>query len=211
MSVQHIEVIVEEASAEAALQSLLPTLLGETSFSIHAYLGKSELLRRLPDRLRGYGLRRKTDTWFRDHCRIVVMVDRDDDDCAKLKKDLEKFANDAGLLSRSRANGKPYVIVTRIAVEELEAWFFGDWQAVVAGYPKVDPHVASQAKFRACDEIKGGTWEALERVLQKSGYFMSGIRKIEFARTIAANMIASRNTSPSFQHFAAAIAELRAA
>lgn len=209
MSVQHVEVIVEEPSAEAALQSLLPTLLGEVSFIVHAHQGKAELLKRLPDRLRGYALRRKNDPWFRDHCRVVVLVDRDDDDCIELKKKLEKFAADAGLMSRRSSKARPYVIATRVAIEELEAWFFGDWQAVLAAYPKVDPHVPSQAKHRSCDEIKGGTWEAFERVLQSSGYFSSGLRKIEVARTVAAHMHASRNTSPSFQRFAAVLAEMR--
>ena len=119
MSVQHVEVIVEEPSAEAALQSLLPTLLGEVSFLVHAHQGKAELLKRLPDRLRGYALRRKNDPWFRDHCRVVVLVDRDDDDCIELKKKLEKFAADAGLMSRRSSKARPYVIATRVAIEVM--------------------------------------------------------------------------------------------
>jgi hypothetical protein len=68
----------------------------------------------------------------------------------------------------------------------------------------------SRAKYRACDEIKGGTWEALERELQAAGYFSSGLRKIEVARTITPNMSPPRNTSPSFKRFVEVLGELRA-
>ncbi len=33
------------------------------------------------------------------------------------------------------------------------------------------------------DAIPGGTWEAFERVLQRSGYFQTGLRKLEAAQT----------------------------
>jgi hypothetical protein len=34
---------------------------------------------------------------------------------------------------------------------------------------------------RVPDDIKGGTWEAFQHVLQSSGYFTDGLRKIEAA------------------------------
>lgn len=54
MSVDHLEVLVEEPSMEAALQALLPKLLGGTSFRILTHQCKDQLLQRLPDRLKGY-------------------------------------------------------------------------------------------------------------------------------------------------------------
>ena len=54
MSVGHIEVLVEEPSIESALRLLLPMMLNKTSFEIYTHQGKSELLERLPQRLRGY-------------------------------------------------------------------------------------------------------------------------------------------------------------
>ena len=51
---------------------------------------------------------------------------------------------------------------------------------------------------RSPDEIKGGTWEAFEREMQRAGYFAGGLRKIEAARAIAAHMVPSRIRSPSF-------------
>ncbi len=51
----HLEFLVEEASAEAALNNIIPKILGEDiSFLIHPYQGKDDLLDKLPKRLRGY-------------------------------------------------------------------------------------------------------------------------------------------------------------
>jgi hypothetical protein len=202
VTVEHVELLVEEPSMEAALRLLLPTVLGDLSFEIYPHQCKDELLLRLPQRLRGYGRRRKSDAWFRDNCRIVVVIDRDDDDCAKLKRRMEKIANDAGLATRSSQKGGAYMVVNRLAIEELEAWYFGDWKAVQAAYPRVSATIPSQA---------GGTWEALERVLQKAGYFSGGLRKVEAARAVAAHMQPPRNASPSFCTFRDALLEMAGA
>lgn len=45
MTVEHVEVLVEEPSAEAALEVLLPKLLGAVTFQIHAHQGKPEVFR----------------------------------------------------------------------------------------------------------------------------------------------------------------------
>ena len=54
-----------------------------------------------------------------------VVVDRDSDDCHKLKNKLEDIAKEAGLTTRTSAGSK-WQVVNRIVVEELEAWYFGD-------------------------------------------------------------------------------------
>ncbi len=202
MTVSHVEVLVEEPSAEAALRLLMPKILGDTSFAVYAHSCKENLLKRLPERLRGYA------SWLPDDWRIVVVVDRDDDDCSKLKLRLEAFAAEAGLTTKSSVRSKRFCVVNRVAIEELEAWYFGDWEAVQTAYPKVDGNIPSQAKYRAPDEIKGGTWEAFERVMKASGYFKTGLRKIEAARSVAEHMDPGRNTSPSFRALRDALAEL---
>jgi hypothetical protein len=202
MSVEHIEVLVEEPSMEMALRTLLPKMLGSTSFEVYAHQCKEDLLVRLPERLRGYA------SWVPDTWRIVVIVDRDDADCAKLKAHLEKIAKAAKLTTRSGARGKAYIVVNRIAIEELEAWYFGDWEAVRSSYPRVPATIPSKGKYRDPDAIAGGTWEAFERVLQQAGYFAQGLAKIEAARAIAANMSPERNTSRSFQALREALGEM---
>lgn len=202
MSVERIEVLVEEPSMEMALRVLLPKILGSTSFEVYPHQGKADLLARLPERLRGYA------TWLPDSWRIVVIVDRDDDDCISLKTQLEEIARTAKLASRSVARGDGYVVVNRIAIEELEAWYFGDWEAVTGSYPRVPVTIPAKSQYRDPDAIRGGTWEAFERVLQQAGYFKQGLAKIEAARTIAAHMSPAKNTSRSFQVFRDAMSEM---
>ena len=79
MTVEHVAILVEEASMAAALHLLLPRLLGELSFEVHPHQGKHDLLARLPGKLRGYA------SWLPETWRIVVVVDRDNDDCHELK------------------------------------------------------------------------------------------------------------------------------
>jgi hypothetical protein len=208
MTVEHVEILVEEISTEAALRLLLPKILGSVAFEVYPHQGKDALMRRLPSRLRAYTRRREHDPWFRDHCRIVVVIDRDNDDCVILKQRLEAMAKDAGLTTRTSALGQPYVVVNRLAIEELEAWYFGDWSAVRTAFPKVAPTIPAQAAYRQPDLIAGGTWEAFERVLQRAGYFSGGLRRVEAARVVAMHMEPERNTSPSFRALRDALQEM---
>ncbi|WP_095986405.1 DUF4276 family protein [Cystobacter fuscus] len=204
MSVEHVEVFVEEPSMEAFLRLVLPRMLGDTSFEVYTHQCKDELLMRLPERLRGYA------SWLPETWRIVVVVDRDDD-CVALKCELERLALEAGLSTRSSPKQKGYSVVNRVAIEELEAWYFGDWDAVRAAYPRVKPTVPAQSKYRDPDGIAGGTWEAFEHVLKNAGYFKTGLRKIEAARAVGEHMVPSRNLSRSFQFLRTALSEMASA
>ena len=202
MTAQHLEFLVEERSMEAFLRALLPHLLPrDRTFEVQVFQGKRDLLQKLESRLRGYA------RWLSDDCRIVVMVDRDDDECLALKEQLEEAAGRAGLLSRSRAAGRPWQLVNRVVIEELEAWYFGDWEVVRVAYPKVSATIPNKAAYRVPDAVAGGTWEAFERILKRHGYFTTGLRKVEAARAIAAHVDPARNRSRSFGVFVGAIAE----
>lgn len=206
MALSNLIVFVEEPSMEVAMTGLLPKIVGETPFQIIRFQCKNELIARLPERLKGYS------SWIPEDWAILVIVDRDDDDCRMLKQVLEQFALDAGLRTRATAKaGQRIQVVNRIAIEELEAWFFGDWTAVIAAYSKVVHTIPQKAGFRDPDGIAGGTWEALERVLKNAGYFPTGLRKIECARTIVEHMEPVRNSSKSFQAMHSALAALCAA
>jgi hypothetical protein len=200
----HIEALVEEASAEAALRNLMPLILGDAAtFSVHPFQGKQNLLSALPARLRGYS------KWLPPDWRIVVMIDADRTDCREQKEQLERIARDVGLSTRSHVrSGQTFQVLNRLAVEELEAWFFGDLEALRAVYPRVPSSLGSRAPYRDCDAIRGGTWEALERVLQKSGYHGGGLGKVQAAREISAHMDPVRNRSRSFQAFRRGLIEL---
>ncbi|HKO56597.1 MAG TPA: DUF4276 family protein [Thermoanaerobaculia bacterium] len=199
MTIEHLEILVEEPSAEAALRALLPRFLADVTFAVYSHGGKADLMAKLTERLRGYA------AWLPHTWRIVVVVDRDDEDCMTLKKRMDGIAAAAGLVTPSASRRR--ALVNRIAIEELEAWYFGDWTAVRTAFPKVRATIPSQSRYRNPDAIAGGTWEAFERILQTGGYMKGGLRKIEAARAVAERMQPDRNTSRSFQAFWRAIVD----
>jgi hypothetical protein len=115
----------------------------------------------------------------------------------------------SGLGTRSRPARGSFSVTNRIAIEELEAWYFGDWQAVRKAYPRAPVNLPQRAGYRHPDSISGGTWEALERTLRSAGYFPGGLRKIEAAREIARHMDPARNRSRSFCNLRDTLADLR--
>ena len=202
MTAHHLEVLTEELSMAVLLETLLPRLLpAGTTFAIHSFGSKSVLLKNLRNRLRGYS------RWLPDGYRIVVVIDRDTGDCRKLKAQLESISRRSGLVTRSCAEGGRWQVVNRIAVEELEAWYFGDWEAVCEAYPRTSRNVPAKAAYRDPDAIRGGTWEAFERIMQRHGYFEAGLRKVEAAHAVATFMDPMRNRSHSFAMFRDAVLE----
>lgn len=187
---------------EAALREIAPKIIGDLSFEVYPYQCKNDLLDKLESRLKGYA------AWLPPDWRIMVIVDRDDDRCDQLKQRLNAAARNAGLRTRPHGEDLAIQVVNRIAIEELEAWFFGDWEAVRMVYPKVNVNVPNKSGYRDPDAIAGGTWEALERIFQRAGYFQTGLRKVEAARAIAKKMDPAINRSTSFKAFRDAIAEM---
>ncbi len=196
MAVSHIEFLVEELSMEAFLNSWLPRFLPDgCTFNIHSYQGKQALLRKLEGRLKGYALFLPPS-----HC-IIVIVDMDQDDCKQLKSKLESACGQAGLCSRQAAGSPPWQVVTRVAIEELEAWYFGNWQAVCRAFPGGSSTIPQRSGYRNPDAIQGGTWEAFERVLKKGGHCRQDLLKVQAAIAIGQHINPERNRSPSFQAF----------
>jgi hypothetical protein len=200
----YIQFFTEELSAEAAVRGLAPLLLGDAvDFDVQVFQGKTDLLNNLPTRLRALA------SWIPDDWRVVVLVDRDDDDCVQLKQQLNQIAADAGLTLRGASvEGRPIQVLNRIAVEELEAWFFGDIEALRAVYPRLSPTLGQREGYRDSDAIAGGTWERLEHELQQAGYHKGGLPKITVARAVASHMEPTRNRSRSFQTFYQGLREL---
>jgi hypothetical protein len=199
----HIEFLVEELSAKAALERLIPRIAAAVSFSVHVHRNKQDLLKKVPDRLRGY------KHWIPSDWRIVVLVDADDDDCHVLKQSLENTARAEGFSTRTqRAQDATFTVLNRIAIEELEAWFFGDLEAVRAAFPRVPQDTEHKKSYRYPDAVKGGTWEALEKLLRKHGYYPEGYAKIDAATRISEHMDPERNRSHSFCCFRDGIKEL---
>lgn len=191
----HLEFFLEERSAEVVLKTILPKIVSSTvSRRFHEFRGKHNLLKQLPRRLKSLRLKIPRD-W-----RIVVLIDEDRENCHVLKSKLEQIAHDAGFVTKSSAvQNQDFQIVNRLAIEELEAWFFGDPKAVRQAFPRVSKTIEHQAKYRNPDAIGGGTYEALERLLKR--YYRRGLTKTAVAQKIASHMEPNRNRSRSFQVF----------
>jgi len=192
----HVEFLLEEPSAEAFLQGFLPRILPDgVTWNPIVFQGKRDLLLNLEKKLQGYR------TWLPEDSKIVVLIDEDREDCKQLKQKLENAAKAAGFSSKTASAGRPFQVLNRIAIEELEAWFLGDAQAMIASYPRVSPNFCNKAAYRDPDSVKGGTWEALERLLQRAGYYPGGLAKIEVARAMGTRMEPVGNRSKSFEKF----------
>ena len=192
----HVEFLLEEPSAEETLKVILPKILSnDVTFDFLVFEGKDDLLNNLPARLNGY-------RWIPDDWRIMVLIDEDRRDCRELKAELERTAHEAGFVTKSSARpNSDFQVVNRLAIEELEAWFFGDVEALHAAYPRVSINLQYQARYRNPDAIIGGTSEALERLLIDGNYHRDKLSKVEVAQNIAPHMEPNRNRSRSFQVF----------
>lgn len=201
-----LEVLVEEASAEEALRHLLPKLVrGRARVKVVNLGSKYKLLGVLNDRLAAYKARIAKG----ENLRIAILVDRDNDDCGRLKLKLETAASIAGLPSKSHPDPVGRIVVlNRIVIEELESWFIGDPPALRAAFPKLPAISENSGIFRNPDN--GGTWEALHRFLRKHGIYRSSYPKIDAARKIAPHLDIDKNRSASFRHFRTGIEALLA-
>ncbi|KJS03441.1 MAG: hypothetical protein VR68_01330 [Peptococcaceae bacterium BRH_c4a] len=183
----HIEFLVEEISMRMALENIVPKIIGEEhSFQIHNFRSKQDLLKKLGERLRAYS--RLRVSW---EFKIVVLLDEDRQDCKALKQTMVNAAKSAGVDD---------IILHRIVVEELEAWFIGDVNALRQVFPKIPETISAKVNFRKPDQILGGTWETLDKLLLQYGY-NTGLIKTEAAKEISKFMDIGKNRSPSFNSF----------
>jgi hypothetical protein len=148
-------------------------------------------------------------SWLPSDWRIVVLVDEDRQDCQTVKAGLEQVAAEANLITKTAAGkDRRFSVLNRIAVEEIEAWYFGDLEALTKAYPGVPATLDRREKYRDPDAIPGGTWETLQRVLQRTGYYAAGLPKVELARRLGPLLDPQRNRSRSFQRLIAGLKAL---
>lgn len=192
----HFEFLVEEPSIEAALNNMLPYILpSSVTYAIRVFQGKQDLLKKLPVHLSGY------KRWIPEDYRIVILVDRDNDDCLRLKRKLEEIALEAQFTTKSSVpRFDSFQVLNRIVIEELESWFFGNRRAIKTAYPKISNNFVNKPRIINPDDISD-PWKKLEKVLQRYRYYPQGMPKIEVAQNISLHMDPERNCSPSFQVF----------
>ena len=201
----HFEVLVEDSSGKKLLELLLPRILGQHGLShtwrLHSYKGsghipkglsanadpaKRFLLEQLPRLLQGYGKTPGIDA-------VVVVLDADKRDCQAFLEELKSVAN----ACRPAPN-----TLFRLAIEEVEAWYLGDRDALLRAYPKAKREVLD----RYLQDSACSTWELLADVvypggsaaIQKAGWPLPGQVKHEWAENIGPHMSLNGNFSPSF-------------
>lgn len=158
-----LHVLVEGESEEAFLRGWLPRFLPPGhSFVIIRHRGKGRLPRdpvrvpdirreglldQLPSKLRAYGrsLDPATD-------RLLVLVDADDDPCSELKQRL--------LEALKSCDPRP-VVLFRLAIEETEAFYLGDPQAIRRAFPQAK---LQQLKGYVQDSVCN-TWELFQSLI----------------------------------------------
>ncbi|SFX51979.1 DUF4276 family protein [Marinospirillum alkaliphilum] len=171
---------LEEPSAKAMLEGLLPRLLDDSiSVRYVVFEGKQDLEKRLPRRLRA---------WQNPGARFVVMRDQDSGDCYEIKRRLTGICE---------AAGRPDTLV-RIACHELESFYLGDLNAVAATIgPKTLAKQQQNAKFRDPDRLNNAAQE-LKRIART-------YQKLAGSRAIGQALSLDQNQSQSFNYLIAGI------
>ena len=216
----HFEILIEDASGELLLNSLLPKILGELgdthTWRTHSYKGagrvprdlrgkadpsKRILLDRLPKLLAGYG---KSHQGLDSV--VVVVVDLDDRDCADFKQELLQLLK--------RCHPKPRVLF-RFAIEETEAWLLGDRSAILKEFPRAKVHILdSYRQDSVC-----GTWETLadavfpggSPALKAEGWPRIGQEKCKWASQVGRHLSVESNLSQSLRVFRNGVLKLSGA
>jgi hypothetical protein len=201
----HIVILVEDSSGKKLLEHLMPRLVGPFgephTWRLHGYKGigriprglaagsdssKRILLDQLPRLLRGFAKTPGIDAF-------VVVVDTDARDCVDFLAELKGLAE---------TSGSPPGILFRLAIEEVEAWYLGDREALRMAYPRAKGSVLdSYTQDSVC-----GTWEVVadavhpggSRAIKLAGWPLVGTVKHEWADRIGPMMEPDRNISPSF-------------
>lgn len=208
----HFEFLVEGQTELTALSILMDRILGDYdkphTWKIHKHRGIGKipvdpaaepnrndqtLLHNLPSKLRAYGDEERSDVV------VVVLVDLDDrPSCVSFKKDLVRILD--------YCPKKPKVLF-RIAIEEIEAWFLGDHQALKQTYPNAVQHILDTY----VQDSQCGTWETLAEAIYPGGLKALGNngkrsvmileQKREWAKNICRWLDVQTNQSPSFKVF----------
>ena len=168
--------LLEEESARAMLQGLLPRLVpAGVGWRCIVFEGKQDLEAQMVRRIRGYRV---------PDARFVVLRDKDSADC---------HATKSRLLEKCQLADCNTALV-RIACHEMESWFLGDLQAVEKAYNigRLSRR-QQQRKYRNPDGLNNAAQE-LRRLVPT-------YQKISGARTIGQHMDINNNCSVSFRVF----------
>ncbi len=179
--------LLEEASARAMLEGLLPRLLPkDLPVRYIVFEGKSDLENQIVRRLRYYRV---------PDARFVVLRDKDAADCHAVKDGLVKKCEQA---ERTGA-------LVRIACHELESWYLADLAAVEAGLAVNGlANKQNKRKYHSPDTLANAADEL--KILTGQRY-----QKVGGSRAIGPHLSLDNGRSRSFAVFVAGIRQLMAA
>lgn len=172
--------LLEEESAKAMLESILPRLLPpsmscEENIQFITFEGKQDLEKRLERRLRGY---------LAPDARFIIVRDQDsENDCILVKRKL---------LDLCQQSGKGNVCLVRIACRELESFYLGDLEAVDKAF-NLKGKIASlqkKRKFQIPDNLTNAK-EELKKLVPE-------YQQISGSREIGRLLSLTNNKSSSF-------------
>lgn len=183
MKEMELAFLLEEPSAKAMLESLLPRILHPSIKSrLLAFEGKQDLEKQMVRKMRSY---------INPRARFIVMRDQDaTPDCRVVK---------AALLTRCAEAGRQGVALVRIACRELESFYLADLVAVEAGLGiKGIAKQQGTKKFKNPDSLQKPSKELL--TLTKHRY-----EKVGGSRVIGQHLDAGNERSISFKNLIAGI------
>ena len=170
--------LLEEESAKAMLQGLLPRILDpRVQLRLMAFEGKQDLEKQMVKRMRGY---------VNPHARFIVLRDQDSTpDCDRVK---------AKLLGLCVLAGRHAVSLVRIACHELESFYLADLQAVESalGITGLVRH-QNTARFRATDHVESPSRELAK--LTRGAY-----QKVSGSRQLGPHLNIHNDRSVSFKN-----------
>lgn len=167
--------LLEERSMKVLLDGMLPRFFPRMRFLCIPHEGKQDLERSIPRKLRA---------WHEPGVRFVVVHDNDGGDCINLKARL------IGLCKEGRRDDT----IVRIPCQELEAWYFGDLDALAHAYGNENLRSIDQkAYYRDPDSIIKPSKSITEIV--------DGFQKISGARKMSEKLSIDGNKSHSFNVF----------
>lgn len=173
--------LLEEQSMKTFLDGILPRILPpDVTFITIPHEGKTDLQKSIPIKLRA---------WKQSDVKFVIVQDQDTGDCREIKRKIVELCQ----------NAKQEVLI-RIACHELEAWYFGDLEAVSKAYNKNLTTLIKKKQYRVPDAII-----CPKRELKK---YLPEHQQISGAKLIAQYIDIDKNKSESFQTFVSGVKRL---
>lgn len=176
--------LLEERSMKTLLEGLLPRFFPDLKFQCVPHEGKNDLEKSIPRKLRA---------WQEPGARFVIVYDNDRGNCLELKQRLIALCNESG---------RPDTLV-RIACQELEAWYFGDPEALALAFDKKQlRNIGNKSRYREPDSITYPSKEIAKLIPE--------FQKISGARKMSVHLSKTANRSGSYHAFMDGIERLAA-